>query len=208
MKIGILNYNSGNIKSLSRALSEIGFDYVIVNERKDFSKIDQLILPGVGSFGNAMNEIKKKNFIEPLVDYIDKSKKLIGICLGMQLLATESEEYKITSGLNFIPGTVKKIIGDFKNKNFIKVPNIGWRNLIPIRQNLNNFKLNFTGNEKFYFLHSFYYDCDDQHILFYSDYNKIKIPSIITCKNIIGLQFHPEKSREHGIKLLDKILKA
>lgn len=205
MKIGILNYGSGNIKSLSRAVSEIGFDFSIVDKEKDFLNYDQLILPGVGSFPDAMSKIIEKNFREGLINYVEKNKKLIGICLGMQLLATDSEEYQITKGLNFIPGKIKKIKSDFKKNNFIKVPNIGWRNLTPKNKELNYLK--HIEEEKYYFVHSYMYEGDDQYILYNSYYYDIKIPAIIMNKNIFGLQFHPEKSKKQGLSLLKKIIK-
>ena len=205
MKIGILNYGLGNIKSLSRAVSEIGLNFTVINNEKDFINIDQLILPGVGSFPDAMEKLIKKNFKECLINYVEKNKKIIGICLGMQLLATESEEYKLTKGLNFIPGKIKKIKSNFEKDNFLKVPNIGWYSLTPKNKDFNYLKN--LEEKKYYFVHSYMYKGDDKYVLYNSSYHDIKIPSIIMNKNIIGLQFHPEKSKFDGLTLLKKIIK-
>lgn len=198
MTIGILDYGVSNIKSISRAISTTGYDYKIINSKKDFNKIDILILPGVGTFSSAMEKIHSKDFYHSIIEHA-KTKKIIGICLGMQLLAEKSDEIKLTSGLNLIPGKIRKI-ENFYNKKFRKIPNIGWRKIF-LNNNKIEFAKNFDSNE-FYFVHSYRFECDDKYILFNTNYHNEQIPAIVKKQNIIGLQFHPEKSRESGLSLL------
>ena len=198
MTIGILDYGVSNIKSISRAISTIGYDYKIIKSKKDFNKIDILILPGVGTFSSAMEKIHSNDFYHSIIKHA-KTKKVIGICLGMQLLAEESDEIKLTSGLNLIPGKIRKI-ENFYNKEFRKIPNIGWRKIF-LNNNKIKFAKNFDSNE-FYFVHSYRFECDNKYILFNTNYHNEQIPAIVKRQNIIGLQFHPEKSRESGLSLL------
>jgi glutamine amidotransferase len=198
MIIGILDYGVSNIKSISRAILTIGYDYKIIKSKKDFNKIDILILPGVGTFSSAMEKIHSNDFYHSIIEHA-KTKKVIGICLGMQLLAEESDEIKLTSGLNLIPGKIIKI-ENFYNKVFRKIPNIGWRKIF-LNNNEIKFAKNFNSNE-FYFVHSYRFQCDDKYILFNTNYHDEQIPAIVKRHNIIGLQFHPEKSRESGLSLL------
>lgn len=202
MIIGILDYGVSNIKSISRAISTIGYDYKIIKSKKDFNKIDILILPGVGTFSSAMEKIHSNDFYHSIINHA-KNKKVIGICLGMQLLAEESDEIKLTSGLNLIPGKIRKI-ENFYNKEFRKIPNIGWRKIF-LNNNEIKFAKNFNSSE-FYFVHSYRFECDDKYILFNTNYHNEQIPAIVIRQNIIGLQFHPEKSRENGLLLLRYIL--
>ena len=202
MTIGILDYGVSNIKSISRAISTTGYDYKVINTKKDFNKIEILILPGVGTFSSAMEKIHSKDLYHSIINHA-KTKKIIGICLGMQLLAEDSEEIKLTSGLNLIPGKIKKI-ENFHNKKFRKIPNIGWRKIFINNKEI-KFAKKFDSNE-FYFVHSYKYVCDSKYIMFSSDYHNEQLPVIVRNKNIIGLQFHPEKSRESGLFLLKYIL--
>ena len=203
MIIGILDYGVSNIKSISRAISTIGYDYKIIKSKKDFNKIDTLILPGVGAFSSAMKKIHSNNFHHSIIEHA-KTKKVIGICLGMQLLAEESEEIELTDGLKLIPGRIKKIENIY-NKEYRKIPNIGWRKIF-LQSNKVKFEKKFN-NREFYFVHSYRFECDEKYILFNTNYHNEQIPAIVKRKNIIGLQFHPEKSREIGLFLLKYILK-
>lgn len=199
IKIGVINLKSHNLFSILQAMKNIGYKTKIVENYKEIIKTDMIILPGVGSFKYAMNYLNKTGLKDELLKHtIIKRKSLFGICLGMQLLFTKSEEFGKTKGLNLFQGKVKKI-----NTNNKKVPHIGWNNI----KKKNRFflpKKVFT--KKFYFTHSFY--CEPKNI---NDiHTETKYDNLIFCssvikENIIGTQFHPEKSGEAGLTILKEI---
>src|SRR5687768_16172222 len=133
--IVILDYQLGNLFSVKQACDKVGLNAVISSEKEDIMKADGIILPGVGAFGEAMTNLHKLDLVEPLNDFVAASKPLFGVCLGQQLLFTESEEFGTSKGLNFIPGVIKKFPSFKGSNNLIKVPQIGWnhiyRNSIP-----------------------------------------------------------------------------
>ena len=210
MNIGIISYGAGNIKSIERALEFLGFKPQLVTTSNNLSKYQVLILPGVGSFPSAINKLQEKSLINAIVEFSrDNSKKLIGICLGMQLLLSSSEEFGSTKGLNLIPGKVIKISN---NNNVImktKVPNIGWHELLKNEKSLKNNQLEFLQKitkNSYYFVHSYMCSLDDKFVMFNINYFGKKIPAIIKNKNIYGFQFHPEKSRIDGLNLLREVI--
>lgn len=193
-KIGILNLSSNNISSVKGAFEKIGCDAFLINSIKEINKSDLIVLPGVGTFPEAMNFLKKNKLELPLINSIKKGKKILGICLGMQILASSSNEIKFTKGLNLLSGKVKKM----KYLNF----NIGWSK-IKIR-NKNIFtKFN---NKNFYFNHQFRYYGRKNSILSSTNISREEIPSIVVQKNLIGVQFHPEKSQENGLNFLRELV--
>ena len=199
IKIGIINMDCNNMYSIFNTLKKIGYKTSIINKNKSIKNFDLVVLPGVGSYKQAMNSLKKKNIDYELLNFLEyKNRGLMGICLGMQLLFQSSEEFGKNSGLGLIEGNVKK----FKKK-LSKVPHIGWnkvefRKKNPIYSNLNK--------KNFYFVHSFY--CrpkNEKIILSKTNYNGKKFCSSILSKNIIAVQFHPEKSGKVGVKFLQNI---
>ena len=199
-KITILDYGLGNIRSLKNSLKLItkNVNFFSDDLKKNF---DILFIPGVGSFAKAAEILRKKKLDNLIIDSNKNDVLIIGICLGMQILFTTGYEDGKSDGLNLIDGYVDLI--PTKDK---KLPNIGWR---PILIN-DNEKFNFLkkfNKKKFYFVHSFMANVENKKkIISYTDYGDIKIPSIVFNKNIIGIQFHPEKSRENGIELLREII--
>ena len=191
MKIGIIDYGCGNIYSLYFALKKINDKVYIIDKIENFRSYDVLFLPGVGAFKSAMDKISE--FENELKLYSKSGKKIIGICLGMQLLCTTSEEFGIHKGLDFIPGVVKKFD---KGQNII--PHIGW--------NMVKFKNNLFKDSYFYFLHSYKVASDHEFTFGITDYNQQKFSSVIKKDNIIGCQFHPEKSGTAGISFLKNLL--
>lgn len=194
-KVAIIDYGVGNLLSLKRAFEHIKINSVTTDNPSIIEKCTHLILPGVGSFSPAMKLLKKKKLDIEIKKFVKNKKPVLGICLGMQLLFDESEEFGIWKGLSVIPGKVKKI-----NKKNIHVPIIGWYKLQLI--NNNNFLKNYD-NKYFYLVHS--YECkpkNRKHIIAGYNMGKNKIVSAIKYKNIFGLQFHPEKSSLTGLKLL------
>ncbi len=193
-KIGILNLSSNNISSVKGAFEKIGCDAFLINSMKEISKSDLIVLPGVGTFPEAMNFLKKNKLQFPLINSIKKGKKILGICLGMQILASSSNEIKFTKGLNLLSGKVKKM----KYLNF----NIGWSKIKIKKKNI------FTkfNNKNFYFNHQFRYYGRKNSILSSTNISREEIPSIIVQKNLIGVQFHPEKSQENGLNFLRELV--
>jgi glutamine amidotransferase len=196
MKIGILDYGMGNLKSISNSLKHNEIINNIVTNYKDIKNNDILILPGVGAFETAMKNLSNKNFINEIKEHVDKNKKIIGICLGMQLLFERSFEFGEHKGLSLIEGDVLP----FKEETNLRVPHVGWNNCLPMDKNYSQFE------GDYYFVHSFY--CkpkNNQEIILRSSYD-IDFCSGVKKGNIFGFQFHPEKSHNLGLSLLKKIV--
>ena len=198
-KILVLNYEVGNLSSIINSLNSLEIKHIVSDKKTEIKKSDIMILPGVGSFKKTM-EIKKKNLFYPIKNAFKEGKKIVGICVGMQILATYGEEHNKTKGLDIIPGKVIKIPS---NKNHF-LPIMNWMEISSKKYN-DKFKIN---KKQFYFLHSYYFDLKDNiNSLYQYKLNSLMIPAIIEYKNAIGIQFHPEKSSNQGLELLRKILK-
>lgn len=194
MEILIINTGVGNVESIKNILQRMGLSSKISALDEDFKKYNKFIIPGVGNFDRAMNELKAYASFELIKNKeFLKDKFILGICLGMHLLFEESEE-GVEKGLGLFKGKVKK----FKDSKF-RIPHMGWNNVYG-----ENF-FSDLNNEKFYFAHSYYADCKEEYIYAYSNYS-IKFPSIVRKNNFYGIQFHPEKSNQNGMELLKKIL--
>jgi len=196
-KICIVNYGCGNTKSIENALKFLGYNAFISNQVKDIKKSTHLILPGVGSFSNAMAKIKLNLNLKIIEkEVFEKNKPILGICVGMQIMSSYGFEFKKTKGLNWIDGSVVKM----KNKPNI-VPEVGWNNLT-IHLKKNKLFEKIDESDYFYFVHSFNFKTlKKKEILASTNYND-KYTSIINKKNIVGVQFHPEKSQSSGLRLL------
>jgi len=195
-KIVIVDYGIGNTHSVSNAIRYLGYKKLkISDQEKTIDEADILILPGVGAFEEAMNNLRSRNLHQILNEQIlVKKKPILGICLGMQMLATHSEENGIYEGLNWIDGRVKKLE---LPKNYA-IPHVGWNN-VTVNKVGPLFNRN-TQNSNFYFDHSYYFDCDEKYVTGFCDYG-IKVTAAVQSKNIFGVQFHPEKSQTNGLKL-------
>ncbi|MBP0725722.1 imidazole glycerol phosphate synthase subunit HisH [Bacillus sp. RG28] len=189
----IVDYGAGNLSSLQRAFEQIGLDVEISDDKEVIQNASSIILPGVGAFGAAMDELKKRNLIDVLKKKAMEGTPFLGICLGMQLLYEFSEEEGKYEGLGLLKGTIKRI------PDTVKVPHMGW-NSLTFYKNDPILKNNLDG-DYVYFVHSYYAQADDENIVAYSDYG-VKVPAIVNSKNIYGMQFHPEKSSEAGLNLL------
>ncbi|WP_234126469.1 imidazole glycerol phosphate synthase subunit HisH [Campylobacter sp. TTU_617] len=200
--IGVIDYKAGNLNSVLKALDKIGMSNFLIQEKTDFQKAKKLILPGVGSFKEAMNSLKELDFISVLKEEVLTHKKpILGICLGMQLLLEKGYEGGICNGLGFIEG---EVIPFNENLN-LKIPHIGWNDIeilkqVPLYQGISN-------KSDFYFVHSFYVNCKEEFISAKCDYG-IQFCTSLQKNNIYGVQFHPEKSQNLGLKLLENFLKA
>jgi glutamine amidotransferase len=196
--IGILNYGSGNLKSLSNSLNYLGIKYKIVKNKKSLKKISKLIIPGVGSYKNAMNKIERNELIDEIKNF-SKKKIILGICLGMQILSEDGHEDEYTHGLKLISGSVKKI------DNKIITPHVGWNNIIFNKKSI-LFK-SIPNNCDFYFVHSYNFYTQKKNISSYTLFNNQKITASVESRNIFGVQFHPEKSHKNGLKILENFYK-
>lgn len=211
-KIIIIDTSCGNLLSIKRAFEKSEAEVSITNDPKKILSAARLVLPGVGAFKNCIENLKKNNFFDILPELLEKRIPILGICLGMQILFDESEEFGINKGLGVISGKIKKLPKSSLNNTRIKVPSIGWYNLNICKDLLNeenNIKIlkNLDPKENFYFVHSFHAtQVNKNNVLATYNYGEHKIVSIAVKKNIIGCQFHPEKSRKNGLSLIKNFL--
>ena len=204
--ITIIDYNCGNIYSLIRILEKLNMKYNVSNDPEILAKSDKLILPGVGSFSVGIENLKNKSIDESIKEFVKRGNWILGICLGMQLLASNSQEFGNYNGLNLIEGEVKKL--KTINKTKYKIPNVGWNSIVIKKENLsNNFLKNIKNFSNFYFTHSFAVKTKlREHTLAETIYSQNSFSSIISRENILGVQFHPEKSGTVGEKMIKNFL--
>lgn len=208
-KIAIIDYGIGNILSVQRALETLGANVILTKKEKEITDVSHVILPGVGAFGAAMNNLNKFNLLNPILETTKKGNFLLGICLGMQMLLSESFEFGNHQGLDLIKGKVVKIEPKKENK-FFKSPYIGWSNLQLIEKNKSskkNILSNLKDDEKYYFIHSYESIPDDPASVISKTFEQGRyVNAVISKENIFGCQFHPEKSREQGLRILKNFL--
>jgi len=196
--ITLLDYGAGNVRSVINAIESLGETVHIARRAEEIAGAERLVFPGVGAFGSMMQILNQKGYVEPLRDYLKSGRPFFGICLGMQALFETSAEAFATEGLGILKGTVKRFDID------LAVPHIGW-NGINVKKPSRIFN-GLSGNEKFYFVHSYYIaPADDAVILTSSDYG-VEFASSVQAGPIIGTQFHPEKSGRAGQLLLANFL--
>ena len=211
-KIVIVDYGLSNLYSVESALKYCGASNIYISSKvDDITNADKLILPGVGAFKDGINALNNLALVEPIKSHVANGKILLGICLGMQLLATISEEFGVHTGMNLIAGKVLPIPVESINSERRKVPSIGWFTLTEssyASQIKNPLFDNFDYTDALYHVHSFHFvpDCESNLLATY-DYQGATITAAVGTQNIYGLQFHPEKSGEVGLDLLRKFLK-
>lgn len=194
MKAAVLDYGVGNLASVLQGLKHVGFDPVITRQKKDILSAQAVILPGVGAFPQGMEKLQKYELVDIIKEVCSQGTPFLGICLGMQLLFEESDEFGVHEGLGLLPGKV----GRFPQG--LKIPHMGWNTLNIKKPHL---LLHELDQESYvYFVHSYYVNkCDTSHILASSHYG-VEFPAIVCFNNIVGIQFHPEKSSRVGLKIL------
>jgi len=197
--IVIIDYGMGNLSSVKNALNFLGLESKISSDEEDIRSAKGLILPGVGAFPDAMETIERLSLDKIIKEEVAKNKPLLGICLGMQLLFENGFEGLERKGLGLLKGSIVKMKDDKKNN--IKIPHIGWNNLI---YNKKDELFNSIEEGKFvYYVHSYFVQgYNDDDLVAYSEYGENKIPGVVRCKNVMGAQFHPEKSGTVGLNIL------
>ncbi len=197
-KIVIIDYGLGNLRSVRKGLEYVGAMPIISSRDTDIQDADGLILPGVGAFSDAMKNIELLK--EAIGRYVETEKPMLGICLGQQIIMSESEEGRLTKGLDIIPGRVIRFGGQG-----LKVPHMGW-NSIKITQKHPLFE-GIEDDTYLYFVHSYYVQTDAEHTLAMCDYGVDFAAAVINRKgNVMGTQFHPEKSGKTGLKILNNFV--
>ncbi len=196
--ITLLDYGAGNVRSVINALEHLGETVQLVKNGADIAKADRLVFPGVGNFGAMMQILRDKQLIEPLLAYLREDRPFFGICVALQALFTSSEEAPDMPGLGFLPGRVKRFDTE------LSVPHIGW-NGYKARQSSRIFN-DLVGDEKLYFVHSYYVECDNRDVVLTSTDYGCEFVSSVQQGNIIATQFHPEKSGRVGLKILENFL--
>ena len=204
--IAVIDYGMGNLRSVQKSLEFVGAKVVVTHDPDLILNADSVVLPGVGSFKDCMSNLKELNLIGPIRKFIDGGKPFLGICLGLQVLFEESEEYGPVAGLGILPGKVVKFsrnISETKNGQLIKVPHMGW-NKIEVKKKEPLFENIDVIAPYFYFVHSYYVVPKDKNMVATVTNYGIEFVSGIQYKNIYAFQFHPEKSQTMGLALLER----
>jgi len=199
--IAIIDYGMGNLRSVQKGFEKLGFAAEVTADPRLLLEADKVVLPGVGAFPDCMRNLEQGGFVDPLLRVISEGRPFLGICLGLQLLFTESEEFGLHRGLDVIPGRVIRFPeGMEESGEDLKVPHMGWNQL--------SFKHSppaFAGLEEgtnFYFVHSFYVQPEDDGVVATTTTYGIEFCSSVWKDNIVATQFHPEKSQENGLRIL------
>ena len=193
--IAIIDYGMGNLRSVEKGFLKVGVDARVVTDPQAVDDADAVVLPGVGAFRDCMRNLEQASLIEPITRTIRKGKPYLGICLGLQVLFTESEEFGPHRGLDILKGKVVR----FQAEN-LKVPHMGWNNVKVLRR-----PPIFDGIDDesfFYFVHSFYVAPDDRDVIAATTEYGVTFTSMVWKENIIATQFHPEKSQDAGLRIL------
>lgn len=202
-KAVIIDYQLGNLFSVRQALENIGLNAVVSSTPGDIETADAVVLPGVGAFKDAMNNLHGQGMVQPIRDYIKAGKPFMGVCLGLQLLFTESEEFGASKGLDILTGKVKRFDNQNLNGTLIKVPQISWNQIYPSSVDWRKTPLrSVKENEHMYFVHSYYVEpAESSCVLSLTTYHHKEYTSAVYKDNIFACQFHPEKSAEKGLMI-------
>ena len=199
--VAIIDYDAGNIKSVEKAVAFLGKEAVITRKPEEILGADHVILPGVGNFGDAMKKLEKYGLIPVIREVIEKQIPFLGICLVLQLLFNKSDESPGVGGLGILEGEIKRIPG----KEGLKIPHIGWNSLSFPREG--RLYQGLPEETYVYFVHSYYLEAKEKEIVTATTEYGVTIHASIEKGNVFACQFHPEKSSETGLKILDNFLK-
>ena len=202
--ITIIDYGMGNLRSVQKAFELFCSKVRVSSSFKEVLASDKVILPGVGAFSKAMEELRKRDLLDAIVEVVKKGRPFLGICLGLQLLFSESEEGGKIKGIDLLRGKVKR----FKDMNGLKIPHMGWNEIRTADNGRQATILNgVSGGSYMYFVHSYYVEPDDKEIILCkTDYGQI-FTSGIQKDNIYAFQFHPEKSQRLGLRIIENFAK-
>ena len=198
--IGIIDYGAGNLKSVEKALLKLGAQPVITRDRETILAADHIILPGVGAFGDAMENLRKYDLDQVIYEAVEQKIPFLGICLGLQLLFSGSEESPGVAGLGILGGEILRI----PEAEGLKIPHMGW-NSLHLEHNGRLFR-GIPENTYVYFVHSYYLKASDPEIVKASTYYSTQIHASVEKGNVFACQFHPEKSSDLGLKILDNFI--
>ena len=202
--ITIVDYGMGNLRSVHKALERVGFRALVSQDPKAIEKADGLVLPGVGAFQKAMENLESLKLIDPLIQFLQSGRPFLGICLGLQLLFSEGEEFGLHKGLGIFPGRVVRFPfsepGVSTSKDSLKVPHMGW-NSVRIKRSFPAMEGVAEGTH-FYFVHSYYPVPEDREIIATTTDYSGEFVSSVGRGNLFACQFHPEKSQSAGLKIL------
>ena len=201
MKIGIIDYGLGNLRSVAGAVERVGHEPVVAGDITALAAADKLILPGVGAFGDGMANLRRMLLIDPLTELVQAGRPILGICLGAQLMASDSQEFGYHAGLNWIDANVVRLQ---PQDPALRIPHVGWNNLHQVHASIL-----FEGvpdDALFYYVHSFRIACVRADIVVGECEYGQRITAAFQHGNVFGTQFHPEKSQLHGLTLLRNFL--
>lgn len=194
--IAIVDYGMGNLRSVSKAFEAVGHCALVTRDPAAIKNASHVVLPGVGAFGDCMANLERFDLVEPIRSTIQSGKPFLGICLGLQLLFSESEEFGVHKGLNLIPGKVKKFVLD----PALKVPHMGW-NQVQVQRSCPLFDEIPNGSD-WYFVHSYFVEPADLDVTATTTTYGVSFVSTVWKDNVVACQFHPEKSQSVGLRLL------
>ena len=201
-KIVIIDYGMGNLRNVQKGFEKIGFEATLTRSKKEIGRASAIVLPGVGAFKDCMENLEKYGLVDPLLQSIEKGKPYLGICLGLQILFSKSEEFGSHKGLDLIRGNVVK----FKPNPEHKVPHMGWNTIekkreVPMLQGVED-------GDFFYFVHSYFVVPEEAQVIStFTTYGNPFVSSI-SKENLFATQFHPEKSQQKGLRLLENFVKS
>jgi glutamine amidotransferase len=197
--IAVVDYGIGNLGSVMKAFRHLGAPAVLTGDVSELRRADVLVLPGDGAFASTMEEIERRRLVPVLREAVAQERTLLGICIGMQLLFEESEEHGLHRGLGFLPGRVRRLEGDRP------VPHMGWNQLHPRREHA--LLDGVADGAHVYFVHSYWCDAPPEVVLAETDYGA-RFPAIVGRGNVLGVQFHPEKSQAAGLRLMANFVRT
>ncbi len=209
-KVSIVDFGNSNLISVYRGIRHCGGDVAVIDDAKSIAMADRLVIPGVGAFRHSIDGLKNRGLIEPILTFAATKKPLLGICIGMQMLFDRSHEFGDTKGLGLIPGDVRAIPKTTADGAPHKIPHIGW-NCLRVSKGRSDWQNSILHGidpgTSFYFVHSYCaWPQSDNHRLADADYNGRLVSAVVQSDNIIGCQFHPEKSGEPGLHILKNFL--
>lgn len=199
--IGVIDYGAGNLRSVCNSLKKLSVNSTLIRSPEDIKDISSIIFPGVGSFGDSSEQLKKQRLFDPIKSWLKEDRPFLGICIGFQMLFEKSDESPNSDGFGIIPGKVVR----FPEENLLKVPHMGW-NEIKFENSSDPIWQGIKTSTHFYFVHSYYPEpLESNSVSSITSYG-LEFASSVRCGNIFGTQFHPEKSQAAGLKLISNFL--